>query len=125
MIYTFRNVLDHKIVGFPVMIESDKYARNAYYFNLCFVCEANRRTVQYEPIVRKLSEYLILMENENNFLSNEEHKSRLQNLLSRVMTDLNESGVTIMVDNISQTTIFLKLVNVPNDPPPVSFPWVC
>lgn len=99
------------------MIESQKYARNAYYFNLCFVCEANRRTVQYEPIVRKLSEYLILMEHENNFLSNEEHKDRLQNLLAKVLTDLNERGVTIIVED--ETTIFLKLVNVPNDPPHV------
>jgi hypothetical protein len=55
----FRNVLGYKITGFPVRIDNTKYARNAYYFNLCFVCDAWARTVQYEPVVKKLSEYLV------------------------------------------------------------------
>jgi len=62
MIYVsvlFSNVLGYKITGFPVSIYDSKYARNAYYFNLCFVCDAWARTVQYEPVVKKLSEYLV------------------------------------------------------------------
>jgi len=55
----FSNVLGYKITGFPVRIDNTKYARNAYYFNLCFVCDAWARTVQYEPVVKKLSEYLV------------------------------------------------------------------
>lgn len=110
-------MLDHKIVGYPVKIESQKYARNAYYFNLCFVCEANRRTVQYEALVRKLSEYLIQMEDESSFLSNELHKDKLQNFLGKVLKDLNERGMTTFVED--DTTIFLKIINVPPDPPPV------
>jgi hypothetical protein len=55
----FSNVLGYKITGFPVRIDNAKYARNAYYFNLCFVCDAWARTVQYEPVVKKLSEYLV------------------------------------------------------------------
>nr|CAD7458200.1 unnamed protein product [Timema tahoe] len=52
------NVLGYKITGYPVRIDNTKYARNAYYFNLCFVCDSWARTVQYEPVVKKLSEYL-------------------------------------------------------------------
>lgn len=55
----FRNALGYKIVGYPVRIEHQRYTRNAFYFNLCFVCDSWARTVQYEPIVRKLSEYFV------------------------------------------------------------------
>lgn len=55
----FRNTLGYKIVGHPVRIDGQRYARNAYYFNLCFVCDAWARTIQYEPVVKKLSEYLV------------------------------------------------------------------
>jgi hypothetical protein len=58
----FSNVLGYKITGFPVRIDNTKYARNAYYFNLCFVCDAWARTVQYEPVVKKLSEYLVCIQ---------------------------------------------------------------
>lgn len=54
-----RNALGYKIVGYPVRIENQRYTRNAFYFNLCFVCNSWARTVQYEPIVRKLSEYFV------------------------------------------------------------------
>lgn len=53
------NTLGHKIVGYPVRIDSQRYARNAYYFNLCFVCDSWARTVQYEPVVKKLAEYFV------------------------------------------------------------------
>lgn len=59
MILCYRTVLGFKILGFPVRIDDKKYARNAYYFNLCFVCDAWARTVQYESVVRKLSDYLV------------------------------------------------------------------
>lgn len=55
----FSNTLGYKIVGFPVRIDSQRYARNAYYFNLCFVCDAWARTIQYEPVLKKLAEYLV------------------------------------------------------------------
>lgn len=107
--------MDKKILGYPVKIESQKYTRNAYYFNLCFVVEANRRTVGFEPIVRKLSEYLILMEHESSFLSKQ--KDKLQEFLSRILHDLNNKGFSqIIQDNM---TIFLKLISAPDDPPRV------
>lgn len=54
------NAMDIKIVGYPVGIEDQqKYPRNAFLFNLCFVCDSWARSVQYEPVVKKLSEYLV------------------------------------------------------------------
>lgn len=48
-----------KILGYPVRIDNKLYARNAFYFNICFVFDPITRTVGYEPVVRKLTEYLV------------------------------------------------------------------
>lgn len=42
-------------------IDDKKYARNAFYFNLCFVCDSEARTVHYEPVVKKMSDFLVLI----------------------------------------------------------------
>lgn len=55
----YRTLKDYKILGFPVKIDDKKYARNAFYFNLCFVCDAEARTVHYEPVVKKMSDFLV------------------------------------------------------------------
>lgn len=54
-----RTLLGCKILGFPIRIDNKKYARNAFYFNLCFVCDALARSVQFEPVVKKLSDHLV------------------------------------------------------------------
>ncbi|XP_021927171.1 GATOR complex protein NPRL2 [Zootermopsis nevadensis] len=116
------NVLGYKITGFPVRIDNTKYARNAYYFNLCFVCDAWARTVQYEPVVKKLSEYLMTMEQESGFLSNENksesEKVRLSTMLKQILEDLNSHRMTTVIEGT--TTMHLKVVKVASDPPHVS-----
>ena len=57
--FSFSTLKDYKILGFPVKIDDKKYARNAFYFNLCFVCDSNARTVHYEPVVKKMSDFLV------------------------------------------------------------------
>jgi hypothetical protein len=111
------NTLNIKIVGFPVKIDHEKYARNAFYFNLCFVCDHYCRSVQYEPIVKKLSEFLIMMEMENNFLSNDLYRPRIQLMLDKIITDLNETRVCTITEE--ETTVFLKIVKIAEDPPEV------
>lgn len=108
----YRTLKDYKILGFPVKIDDKKYARNAFYFNLCFVCDAEARTVHYEPVVKKMSDFLVrsytleiialsiffvelnlifqmALEVENCFLSASEDKTRLAEMLQHVMQDLN------------------------------------
>lgn len=58
--FVYRTLKDYKILGFPVKIDDKKYARNAFYFNLCFVCDAEARTVHYEPVVKKMSDFLVI-----------------------------------------------------------------
>ncbi|CAG2068997.1 unnamed protein product, partial [Timema podura] len=107
---------DSKILGFPIRIDNKKYARNAFHFNLCFVCDAWTRSVPYEPVVKKLSDYLvniklysgalivpgasnpalatITMELESHFLSEaggqiEAGKAHLPVMFKQVIQDLN------------------------------------
>jgi hypothetical protein len=56
--FFYRTSLGCKILGFPIRIDK-KYARNAFYFNLCFVCDACARSVQFEPVVKKPSDHLV------------------------------------------------------------------
>lgn len=83
------NSLGYKILGFPVGIDNKKYTRNRLVFNLCFVCETSKRTVQYEPLVKKLARYFINLEVENSFLSDEESKAKLPEILRQIRDQLN------------------------------------
>lgn len=115
-------ILGIKILGFPVRIDDKKYARNAFYFNLCFVCDAWARTVHYEPVVKKLSDYLIGMELEFKFLSLQDlvgtENIRLSNMLTQVMKDLNTSKMCMLTEGTSTT--HLKVVQICADPTPVA-----
>lgn len=57
--FCFRTTRETKILGYPIQIIDQKYLRNAYYFNLCIVCDHNSHTLQYEPLVKKLSSFLV------------------------------------------------------------------
>lgn len=111
------NTLGIKIVGFPVKISNSCYPRNALYFNLCFVCDHFSRSVQYEPVVKKLAEYLVMIENECGFLSKDEHRPKINAMLNKIMKDLNETRVCTIVEG--ETTIYLRISKIPNDPPDV------
>lgn len=130
------NTLGIKIVGYPVKwvgvffrptliqwfsaffrITSQRYPRDAFYFNLCFVCEHYSRSVQYESVVKKLAEYLIMIETEFGFLSRDEYRPRIQHMLNRIMKDLNETRVCTIVEG--ETTIYLKIARIADDPPEV------
>ncbi|XP_046985009.1 GATOR complex protein NPRL2 isoform X1 [Schistocerca americana] len=115
------NTFGYKITGFPVRIDDAKYARNAYYFNLCFVCDAWARTVQYEPVVKKLSEYLLTMEEEGCFLSQVSSETtkhhQLFSILKQILNNLNATGMSTVREG--EMTMFLKVVRAATDPPPV------
>ncbi|XP_074645131.1 GATOR1 complex protein NPRL2-like [Tubulanus polymorphus] len=103
------NALGHKIIGFPVCIDNPKYARNALIFNLCFVLDANAKTVCYESLVKKLGGYLTALEMETGFLSNEKSKETLPGILKQVKTELNEYGCSSIQINESNI-VYLKVV---------------
>uniref|UniRef100_A0A1B0D8Y3 Nitrogen permease regulator 2-like protein n=1 Tax=Phlebotomus papatasi TaxID=29031 RepID=A0A1B0D8Y3_PHLPP len=79
---------------------------NAFHFNVCFVFASTTRTVAFEPVVRKLTEYLIDLELSSKLLSHVADGdlfSCLQNLLTRVRNDINSNGVCLLQEG--STTI--------------------
>ncbi|XP_014479274.1 PREDICTED: nitrogen permease regulator 2-like protein isoform X3 [Dinoponera quadriceps] len=108
---------DYKILGFPVKIDDKKYARNAFYFNLCFVCDAKARTVHYEPVVKKMSDFLMALEIENCFLSASDDKTRLAEVLAQVKQDLNLHKMCTLTEGTM--TSHLKVVKLAPEPKPV------
>lgn len=117
---------DHKILGFPVKIDDNKYARNAFRFNLCFVCNSDTRTVQYEHVVTKFSEYLMAMEIESGFLSSGNSSGKLTPILKRVLADLNTRGIIYPIIKLGECALtegpistHLKVCKIRSDPAPV------
>ncbi|XP_071523513.1 GATOR1 complex protein NPRL2 isoform X2 [Panulirus ornatus] len=96
------NVLGVKITGYPNEIKNPKYARNALIFNLCFVCDSTARTVHYEPAVKKLSEYLENLEQENGFLSNEDSREQIPDMLKHILEELNATGKCTVTITLSE-----------------------
>lgn len=112
------NALKYKIIGYPVRIDDQKYSRNAFHFNLCFVCDDWAKSVQYENTVKKLAEYFTILEDESEFLSqDEENYDRIKRILEITLKDLNDKRETRIVEG--ETTIFLKITQTQEDPPPV------
>src|SRR5690348_11373622 len=44
----------YKVIGFPVIINDNRYRRNFFMFNLSFVFDREADTSSYEPVVRKV-----------------------------------------------------------------------
>ncbi|XP_070377595.1 GATOR1 complex protein NPRL2 isoform X4 [Dermacentor albipictus] len=113
------NMCEMKVIGYPVGIDSAEYDRNRLMFNLCFVCDAKMRTIQYEPIVRKLANYLTTLEQETNFIRDETKKCQLPEIMSKILHDLNIKRSCSIPINES-TTIYLKVTTVHEAPRLVS-----
>lgn len=108
------NALGYKICGYPIILKDEKYKRNEFMFNVAFVCHPWSRTVQYEPAVKKLAHFLVDLELEIEFLSDEKYSTQLQRLLEKVYSDLNERKECSAV--IFGYSLHLKVIAVQNDP---------
>lgn len=79
-----------KVLGFPVLLQkADKYERNNFVFNLCFVLNSDAEIHAYEPIVRKCARVLRALEEETSFLSQQENLPRLYGIVEQLYEDLN------------------------------------
>ncbi|XP_018330250.1 GATOR complex protein NPRL2 isoform X2 [Agrilus planipennis] len=76
------------------------------------------RTVHYEPVVMKLSDYLVAMEIESNFLSEGSSSTKLTPILKQVLEDLNNKGECALTEG--PTATHLKVVKLRSNPTPVA-----
>lgn len=52
----------HRVIGFPVCLEAEKYRRVHFRYNICFVFERIADLSCYEPVVRKIARVLMACE---------------------------------------------------------------
>ncbi|THU88435.1 NPR2-domain-containing protein [Dendrothele bispora CBS 962.96] len=97
----------HRIIGFPSQLRGDKYLRNFFRYNLCFVFEKSADLSCYEPIVRKVSRVLSSCEAESGFLSSSS-PSTMHAIIEQLYEDLNSySETSIPIDSFN--SIELKI----------------
>uniref|UniRef100_A0AAR5QAC6 Uncharacterized protein n=1 Tax=Dendroctonus ponderosae TaxID=77166 RepID=A0AAR5QAC6_DENPD len=75
------------------------------------------RTVQYEHVVTKFSDYLMAMEIESRFLSTGKSNEKLTPILKTVLEDLNTKGECALLEGPIAT--HLKVCRIRSDPTPV------
>eukprot|EP00127_Corallochytrium_limacisporum_P006670 Clim_evm49s232 gene=Clim_evmTU49s232 len=81
--------LGHTILSHPVIIESNRYKRNAFIFNAGFVLSPSANVSAYETVIKKLARCLRDQELETSFLSNFDTKSLVLGILQQVLVGLN------------------------------------
>ncbi|XP_037043331.1 GATOR complex protein NPRL2-like [Bradysia coprophila] len=109
------SLLGKKILGYPVRIDNKQYTRNAFYFNFCFVFAPTTRTVVYEPVVRKLTEYMLTMELSTKILSqinDAAQVTRLTRLLAQIRRDINRKRMCMLQEG----STIIPLCVVPHYP---------
>ncbi|HEV7736288.1 MAG TPA: hypothetical protein VGO47_02805 [Chlamydiales bacterium] len=52
----------HRIIGFPICLEGDRYKRMQFRYNLCFMFERTANLRCYEPVIRKIARVLMTCE---------------------------------------------------------------
>uniref|UniRef100_A0A0N5AIV1 Nitrogen permease regulator 2-like protein n=1 Tax=Syphacia muris TaxID=451379 RepID=A0A0N5AIV1_9BILA len=97
----------YKVIGNPRGLESKRYPRGRYIFNLCFIVyKSSKVDCMYEPVVQKCNNYLTQLEMEHEFLT--KHKQKLPQLMLGIIKSLNSTGeCTISVTD--ETSMYLKL----------------
>jgi len=93
------NCLGYKISGYPTYLHDKKYRRNYLLFNLCIVSYPWSRTVQFEPVVRKLSQFFVNLEKQSELLSRTEDpnaEDTIMRMLKQVFHDLNNRAKCVV-----------------------------
>ncbi|GJJ06083.1 hypothetical protein Clacol_000272 [Clathrus columnatus] len=111
----------HRVIGFPICLEADKYERVHFRYNLCFVFDRDADLSCYEPIVRKIARVLMACEEESSFLSDQKNLPHINSILEQLYEDLNSYHETsIIIDKFN--SFELKLFPFYSNPPPV-YDW--
>ncbi|CAL1534555.1 unnamed protein product, partial [Lymnaea stagnalis] len=105
----------HKFVGCPISIDNDKYKRNAFIFNVCFVFDEDTNTSEYGPVVKKLADYLTRIEVEIAFLSEPENTKKVTEFLRKVLNGLNQDGC-FHINMANTCMVHLKLAVTIHEP---------
>ncbi|ODQ48792.1 hypothetical protein PICMEDRAFT_27163, partial [Pichia membranifaciens NRRL Y-2026] len=112
----------YRILGFPVNIYAQQYARNSFGFNFCFVFSYESDTTPYEGNIKRIGKMFRALEEQSQLLSKslkDSHKiSSIESLIQQIFQDLNNySECMIPID--ASNSVDLKLFPISPPPPQV------
>ena len=81
-----------KLLGYPTVVDDNRYPRNQFIFNICFVLHPWSRSIHLERALNNLVENLIQVEKDTQFLSNPEYTSEVEDMLDKIIRDYKETG---------------------------------
>ncbi|KAF7713815.1 Uncharacterized protein PECH_005828 [Penicillium ucsense] len=114
----------YRILGYPICMKSDRYARNEFIFNFCIVLAEEDDFSQYKSVVQKLADLMHALEEQSGFLSRDFSKTgegKVYSLCEMLMEDLNNyCECMIPIDELN--TLNIKLFPIYPSPPSVK-PW--
>ena len=99
----------YRVLGFPVCIQSDKYERNQFIFNLALVLDEDADFSAHASVIRKLASLFKNLEEQSRFLSKEEeelfkhiprrHAERLESTMASCDEDSIQNGDPASLSN--------------------------
>ncbi|KAF8383959.1 nprl-2 [Pristionchus pacificus] len=96
-----------KIIGHPIGLDCPTYPRGRHIFNMCFIVPKDSSAdCMYEPLVQKLNEYLVDMEQECFFLT--KRPEDVKGLMNQIFDKVNEKGECV-IKVTDLTTMHLRL----------------
>lgn len=101
-----------KILGYPVGLENNsnhqKYERSTYIFNTCFVVASSTNADSiYEPIVQKVAEYFVELEQASFFLTRD-GANHIPKIIEKIFNDLTKNRECVYKIN-DATSLYFKL----------------
>ncbi|GMT32893.1 hypothetical protein PFISCL1PPCAC_24190 [Pristionchus fissidentatus] len=96
-----------KIIGHPIGLDCPTYPRGRHIFNMCFIVPKDSSAdCMYEPLVQKLNEYLVEVEQECFFLT--QRTADVKTLMDKIFAEVNQKGECV-IKVTDLTTMHLRL----------------
>eukprot|EP01083_Nonionella_stella_P157699 512254_1 len=112
------SVLDYKILGYPVRLESNRYPRNALLYSFGLILDPGTPATGYEAALRKLALSVRRVEVESGFLVQPSAKVEVERIIKSVFEDLNRCGRSeVIIDPANRLS--LQLCPSSHSPPEI------
>ncbi|GMT04444.1 hypothetical protein PENTCL1PPCAC_26618 [Pristionchus entomophagus] len=96
-----------KIIGHPIGLDCPIYTRGRHIFNMCFIVPKDSSAdCMYEPLVQKLNEYLVDVEQECFYLT--KRPEAVKDLMNQIFEEVNQKGECV-IKVTELTTMHLRL----------------
>ena len=81
-----------QFVGHPEYIRDERYERNQFMFNVCFVFDALTDVGAYRALISKVAKDFRTIETNHRFLSSHETRDRIEEVISGILSDIKRTG---------------------------------